>query len=69
MLRAVFQSAAKYIRLKLVKDGSVIAVCECPEFIERCLARLAKDQLELLRSFGVIDVTFEDITVVTVTEV
>lgn len=68
MLRAVFQGAAKYIKLKLVKDGSVIMVCECPEFMEGCLARLVKEQTDLLCSFGVMGITIGD-TVVMVQEV
>ena len=60
MLRAVFQGAAKYIRLKLINDGSVIAVCECPAFIVGSLTVLVRERQELLCSYGVLKVTIEN---------
>ena len=64
MLKAVFQSAHKYIRLKVVKEGSLKFICECPEWIQGALICQIREQEALLRECGVIEITIGEFTVV-----
>ena len=62
MLKAVFQSAHKYIRLK-VKKGSNNS-CECPEWIQGALICQIREKEPLLEENGVMEITVGEIIVV-----
>ena len=64
MLKAVFQSAHKYIRLKVVKEGSLKLICECPEWIQGALICQIREKEPLLREYGVMEITVGEIIVV-----
>ncbi len=63
MLRAVFQGAAKYITLKQINDGSIIAICECPDFIVGCLKIIINEKEKLLFSYKVTEITIDGVVV------
>ena len=60
MLQDVFEGAAKFIRLKQVEDGSVIMICECPEFVVGSLKILIKEREDVLLTYNVLLVTIGD---------
>ncbi len=60
MLQDVFEGAAKFIRLKQVEDGSVIMICECPEFVVGSLKILIKEREDVLLTYNVLSVTIGD---------
>ena len=51
MLKAVFQSAHKYIQLKVVKKGSNNS-CECPEWIQGALICQIRERTPTRREFS-----------------
>ena len=67
MLRAVFQGAAKYIRLKQVNIGSLLMVCECSEFVVGSLTIIIQERERLLSSYGVMKITIDGVVVMKIT--